>query len=85
MNKRALSPLIATVLLIAFAIALGAIVMSLGKNYIQSISTDLQPTQAAEICKTAATGDSLKDLQIQYINNKISRSDYISREKSIIG
>ncbi|MDO8740268.1 MAG: hypothetical protein Q7J54_01695 [Candidatus Woesearchaeota archaeon] len=85
MNKRALSPLIATVLLIAFAIALGAIVMSLGKNYIQSISTELQPAQPTEICKTAATGDPLKDLQIQYINDQISRSEYISRESSIIG
>lgn len=85
MNKRALSPLIATVLLIAFAIALGAIVMSLGKNYIQSISTELQPAAPTDVCKPGTTGDPLKDLQIQYINNQISRSDYISREKSIIG
>ena len=34
MNKRAVSPLIATVLLMAFAVALGAIVMTWGKNYV---------------------------------------------------
>ncbi len=34
MNKKAVSPLIATVLLIAFAVALGAIVMNWGRTYI---------------------------------------------------
>jgi flagellin-like protein len=33
MNKKAVSPLIATVLLIAFAVALGALVMNWGKTY----------------------------------------------------
>lgn len=35
MNKKALSPLVATILLIAFAIALGIVVMSWGKSYIE--------------------------------------------------
>jgi len=34
-NKKAISPLIATVLLIAFAVALGAIVMNWGRTYTQ--------------------------------------------------
>jgi len=34
-NKRAVSPLIATVLLIAFAVALGAIVMNWGRGYVE--------------------------------------------------
>lgn len=34
-SKRALSPLIATVMLIAFAVALGAVVMNWGKGYIE--------------------------------------------------
>jgi flagellin-like protein len=33
-SKRGVSPLIATILLIAFAVALGAVVMSIGKNTI---------------------------------------------------
>ncbi len=33
MNKRGVSPLIATVLLIAFAVSLGAVVMNLGVNF----------------------------------------------------
>jgi flagellin-like protein len=35
MNKKALSPLVATILLIAFAIALGVVVMNWGKAYIE--------------------------------------------------
>ena len=35
LNKKAVSPLIATVLLIAFAIALGAIVMNWGKTWVE--------------------------------------------------
>jgi flagellin-like protein len=37
MNKKAVSPLIATVLLIAFAVALGAIVMNWGSGYVKSM------------------------------------------------
>ena len=36
MNKKAISPLIATVLLIAFSIALGAIIMNWGKTYVET-------------------------------------------------
>lgn len=35
MNKKAVSPLIATVLLIAFAVALGAIVMNWGESFVR--------------------------------------------------
>ncbi len=34
-NKKAISPLIATVLLIAFAVALGAVVMNWGRSYVE--------------------------------------------------
>jgi flagellin-like protein len=36
LNKKAVSPLIATVLLIAFAVALGALVMNWGREYIEA-------------------------------------------------
>ena len=39
-NKKGVSPLIATILLIAFAVALGAVVMSWGKN-VESSGADL--------------------------------------------
>ena len=39
MNNRGISPLIATVLLIAFSVALGAVVMSYGENYVADRAT----------------------------------------------
>ncbi|MBR9690381.1 hypothetical protein GOV08_01725 [Candidatus Woesearchaeota archaeon] len=38
--KKAVSPLIATVLLIAFAVALGAVVMNWGKDYVETTAKD---------------------------------------------
>ena len=35
MNKKGLSPLMATLLLVIFAIALGSVVMSWGKEYVE--------------------------------------------------
>ena len=39
MNSRGLSPLVATVLLIAFSVALGAVVMSYGETYVETQAT----------------------------------------------
>ena len=44
-QKRGVSPLIATVLLIAFAVALGAIVMTWGENYVRT-TADFAKTQS---------------------------------------
>lgn len=50
-NKKGISPLIATVLLIAFAVALGAVVMNWGKNYVQTTAIDAQKSgQAKQKC-----------------------------------
>ena len=38
MNKRAISPLFATILLIAFSVGLGAVVMSYGETYVEENS-----------------------------------------------
>ncbi|MBR9676511.1 hypothetical protein GOV04_00025 [Candidatus Woesearchaeota archaeon] len=42
MNKKGVSPLIATVLLIAFAVALGAIVMNWGRTYVEEQTDNAQ-------------------------------------------
>ena len=46
MNKRGISPLLATVLLIAFAIALGALVLNYGENFV--METSAEPMVGAE-------------------------------------
>ena len=53
-NKKGVSPLIATVLLIAFAVALGALVMNWGREYIEN--TQEKVTQQSEQ-QTACTFD----------------------------
>ena len=45
MNNRAISPLVATILLLAFAIALGSVVMAWGKGLIEKAGTAEQPAQ----------------------------------------
>lgn len=47
-NKKAVSPLIATVLLIAFAVALGAVVMNWGKGYIEGQTLEAEEKSSAE-------------------------------------
>ncbi|MBN2880607.1 hypothetical protein JXM83_01015 [Candidatus Woesearchaeota archaeon] len=48
-SKRAVSPLIATVLLIAFAVALGAVVMNWGKGYVQSQAIQVETKSNAQL------------------------------------
>lgn len=43
MNKRGISPLLATVLLIAFAIALGALVLNYGENFVMEATAEPIP------------------------------------------
>jgi flagellin-like protein len=48
-NKKGVSPLIATVLLIAFAVALGAVVMNWGRAYVEDTATFAQQKSDTEI------------------------------------
>lgn len=41
-NKKAVSPLVATVLLVVFSLILGTVTMNLGKAYIDDISNNTQ-------------------------------------------
>lgn len=49
LNKRGVSPLIATVLLIAFAVALGAVVMNWGKGYVQAQAINVETKSNAQL------------------------------------
>ncbi len=52
-NKKAVSPLIATVLLIAFAVALGAVVMNWGSDYVKQTAKSTSAKSDADIrCST---------------------------------
>ena len=45
LKKRAVSPLVATVLLIVFSLILGTITMNLGKAYIEDISSGVDASK----------------------------------------
>mgnify|MGYP002640765241 CR=1 FL=1 len=45
-NKKAVSPLVATILLIVFSLILGTVTMNLGKAYIEGI-TEIEPSGAS--------------------------------------
>jgi len=47
-NKKGVSPLIATVLLIAFAVALGAVIMNWGRGFVQDRTADVETTTEIE-------------------------------------
>ncbi|MFH1408798.1 MAG: archaellin/type IV pilin N-terminal domain-containing protein [Nanoarchaeota archaeon] len=51
-NKRGVSPLIATVLLIAFAVALGAVVMSWGRGYVNEQAKGVSESSDRDITCT---------------------------------
>src|SRR3989344_3348060 len=47
-GKKGVSPLIATVLLIAFAVALGAVIMNWGRGFVQERTADVDKTTKIE-------------------------------------
>ncbi len=52
-NKRGIAPLIATVLLIAFAVALGAVVMNWGRSYVEDTAALAKKSSSGQVeCST---------------------------------
>ena len=71
LNKKGVSPLIATVLLIAFAVALGAVVMNWGRGYVEDTQDFARERSDAEItCTTDISLDVVEiDLTKQFCIN----------------
>tara|TARA_Y100000310_G_scaffold327718_1_gene394532 strand:+ start:1985 stop:2476 length:492 start_codon:yes stop_codon:yes gene_type:complete len=61
-SKKGVSPLVATVLLIAFAVALGAVVMSYGSSYYEGASTETAYLSGEELCNNI-------NLEVHKVNN----------------
>lgn len=76
-RKKAVSPLIATVLLIAFAIALGAVVMNWARGFSQereancSVETQLELSTEGNFCYSSAAPGQLEFVLINTGNNPI--------------
>ena len=75
MNKRGISPLIATVLLVAFAVALGAVVMS------WTSGVEAEPDEPGACIISSMPSDPLQQLMVSYIKGEITKQDYLAKEK----
>lgn len=86
MNKKALSPLMATLLLVAFAIVVGAITMNWGKSYVEKIEVKepVEKLESSIVINIKDVDTPLKELQIKYITGQISEEEYLEQEKELI-
>ncbi len=93
-GKRGISPLIATVLLVAFAVALGAVVMNWAKGVEDtetSVGAATSPTtQAAQTSSPSTSNcvipapvpaDPLKQLMVKYLRGEITKVDYFTQSQ----
>lgn len=76
MNKKALTPITATALLMLFAIALGTVVMNWSKNYITNVSEE-KTVSTEKIC------DPLSALKLRYVNHEITDVQYKDLKKTL--
>lgn len=85
MNKKALSPLMATIILVVFALIIGTITMNLGKNYVDTLSPEGEDEVRSSIVISINDIDTpLKQLQIKHITGQISQEEYLEQEQGLI-
>ncbi len=81
-NKKALSPLVATILLVAFALVIGTATMSWGRNYVSE--EDIDTKGRLECFDKSLVDNELKDLQLEYIVGEITLDQYIEKQQPIV-
>lgn len=86
MDKRGLSPLVATLLLVVFALAIGTVTMNWGKSYVEQIKegTVSGATSDVQVINLKEIDTPLKQLQLKYITGKITKEEYLIQEKPLI-
>ena len=77
-GKKGVSPIIATVILMSIAIALGAIVMSSGKGYVEKLQKETEVAEVSISCATEVNVQVIKacfdDTKIKFIvSNKANK------------
>ena len=87
MNRKALSPLIATILLVVFALVIGTVTMNWGRAYVENIEEpkeDARPMESAVIISIKDINTPLKELQIDHITGKLTEEEYLEQEKGLV-
>ncbi len=83
MNKKAISPLTSTIILVVFALVIGTITMNWGKSYVEKLED--KPENLGMITINLEYVDTpLKQLQINYITDKITLDDYLRKERELL-
>jgi len=77
MNRKGLTPLMATIMLLAFALVIGTITMNWGKGYVERLTEEqaVGPSESIVI-NPNALNDPLKVLMVNYIEGKITKEEY---------
>ena len=84
MNKKGLTPLVATIVLVVFSLVIGIITMFMGKGYAEQLELEEKVVSKGTIVIDLNTIDTgLKELQIEHITGKISKEEYFRKEKAI--
>ena len=81
MNKKGLTPLMATILLLAFALVVGTITMNWGKDYVDKLAEEQVEPSGAVVISQADVDEPLKELMVEYIEGKITKEEYEQRVK----
>jgi len=82
MNRRGLSPLIATVLLVVFALVIGTITMNWGKSYVDKISEEpsveekISTIDSAVVISIKDIDTDIKRLMIQHITGELTEEEF---------
>jgi len=83
MNRKALTPLLATILLLVFALVIGTITMNWGKEYVDQLALE-DPSSAQESVISESNVDNpLKQAMVDYIEGKITQEEYDERVKEL--
>ena len=84
-NKKGLSPLVATLLLVVFALVIGTATMNWGKAYVDKIGEEPEKKISASIViDISSLDDDLKLLQIRYISGDITKEQYLEEEAKLV-
>ena len=86
MNTKGLSPLIATLLLVVFALVIGTATMNWGKAYVENVGEKEKAAvkEAVILIPYEKVDSDLKRLQIDYLTGKINKETYIERERELL-
>lgn len=77
--------MMATIVLVAFALAIGTITMNWGKNYVENLGEDNSVNEVISVELNPEDPQSaIKQLQLEYLSGTIDLQEYIEKEKELL-